>query len=168
MITQDYLKEYLNYDPETGIFKWIKVKFKSQINLGQVAGFITSQGYRIIRMKSRNYLAHRLAWLYMTGEWPENYIDHINHIKDDNRFINLRKATNQENQFNAKLSIKNKSGYKGVCFHKRHNVFIAQAAYNKKTHFLGYYNSADMAYQAYLLFTKSKHGEFFNDSVSCK
>lgn len=113
MISQSELKEYLHYSPDTGIFIWVKKTCKKVI-IGKKAGTLNSKGYIVISINRKLYKAHRLAHLYMTGEWPEDQIDHVNHIRDDNRWFNLEDATNQSNQKNRSLDARNKSGVTGV------------------------------------------------------
>ena len=89
MITQKHLKEILDYNTETGIWTW-RVNQARRIKIGQRAGTIISDGHRHIGISGKFYKAHRLAWLYMTGEFPKDEIDHINGVPDDNRWCNLR------------------------------------------------------------------------------
>ena len=79
-LTQDRLKELLHYDPDTGVFTWIqKPAPRGRAIIGSVAGGLKQHGYITIGINQREYYAHRLAWLYVYGEWPEDQIDHINH-----------------------------------------------------------------------------------------
>jgi HNH endonuclease/AP2 domain len=159
IITQKELKELLEYNPDTGIFTWNK-KPNRRILVNSIAGF-KSLGYISIRLLGRIYRAHRLAWLYMTGSWPQKeYIDHINGIKDDNRFCNLREATNSENCFNSAKRPLNTSGYKGVSYDKSRNKWSVRATINTKKYFIGRYESAEMAYEIYKKFVCKKHGEY--------
>jgi len=96
MLTQAELHQYLNYDPQTGIFTW-KVKLSDKINIGQKTGCKNNRGYLLIKINKKLYRAHRLAWLYVYGYFPKFTIDHINRIKTDNRIENLRDVTIQEN-----------------------------------------------------------------------
>ncbi len=137
MITQAELKELLHYNPETGVFKW-KKKTANCIEIGDMAGCLNSRGYLIICINSKNYYAHRLAWLYMTGEWPVQ-IDHINHIKDDNSWINLRETTSQENSKNRSLRKTNKSGVIGVGWCKQSNKWKTGIKISQKAIHLGYF-----------------------------
>ena len=95
-LSQKYLREALHYDPDTGIFTW-KVATASCVKVGAEAGCVKNDGYRAIGMGGKSYKAHRLAWLYVHGEWPKEQIDHINHIRTDNRMENLRPASGGEN-----------------------------------------------------------------------
>lgn len=142
MLTQEYLKEILHYDKETGIFIWkrnLSTKNKKE------AGWIDGNNYRQINLKNKQYYCHRLAWLYEYGYFPENEIDHINKIRNDNRICNLREVSRVCNARNGKLSINNTSGVKGVSFFKRDNNWTAQIMINYKTYKLGYYDDFDDA-----------------------
>lgn len=112
MIKQEELKRVLTYDPDSGNFTF-NIK-KGGMNIGDIAGYIQADGYRAISCNGIQYKAHRLAWLYMTGSFPENQLDHINMNKDDNRFSNLRKATRSQNNMNRRSYSNNKLGCKGV------------------------------------------------------
>lgn len=101
MLSQEYLKSILHYDPETGILSW-KVD-RRRVKIGQIAGYLCL-GYVAIGIDGKLYKGHRLAWLYMTGEWPKDEIDHINRTKHDNRWVNLREATKEQNCDNRKGS----------------------------------------------------------------
>ena len=93
------LKEVLGYDAKTGVFVWRYVRKGMSSNRSLVAGMPRKvRGYRYIRIDGQLYAAHRLAWLYIHGRWPVDQIDHINGIRDDNRLVNLREATNGQNQ----------------------------------------------------------------------
>ena len=99
-LNQDTLRHLLDYDPETGIWTWRNPLPRSKMWPGDLAGRITSHGRRQIRIASGFYYSARLAWLYMTGEWPKDQVDHINRIRDDDRWINLRAATQSQNSYN--------------------------------------------------------------------
>ena len=114
MITQDELKDLLHYNKETGDFTWIKPDTEAKIG---VAGCYCN-GYVVISIDGEAYYAHRLAWFYVYGVWPQIQIDHVNHIKDDNRLINLREATILDNQRNASKRKDNLSGVTGVSWRK--------------------------------------------------
>jgi len=114
ILTQNRLKELLEYNPETGLFIRKKTT-ASNAQVGNIAGFLNKHtGYKSIHIDGKEYYCHRLAFLYMNGFLPEKQVDHINRIKDDNRWINLRNATSTENLQNTSLRKSNKSGEKGV------------------------------------------------------
>ncbi len=140
MITQSELKELLDYDPETGVFIW-KKKVANRVKIGDIAGCLDiSTGYIVFMIKGKRYRAHRLAWFYIYGEWPKDQIDHINHVRDDNRIVNLREVTRQENLKNASLSKNNKSDVTGVHWYKANKEWRAQIMVNGKYIHLGYFN----------------------------
>lgn len=99
-LTQEILRDLLDYNPETGVWTWRNPLPRSKMKPGDLAGRITDGGRRQIRIASGFYYASRLAWLYMTGEWPKEEIDHVNRVRDDDRWINLREATHSQNSFN--------------------------------------------------------------------
>ena len=111
MLTSERLREVLHYDPESGIFTWIKSSRPGWV--GKVAGSIASGGYLQILVDKHPYRSHILAWLYMTGKWPELEVDHKNRIRTDNSWDNLRQATDSE-QCRNRNSTPGKSGVRGV------------------------------------------------------
>lgn len=144
MLTQERLKQVLNYDHETGLFFW-KRKVPN-VAIGKSAGAIQNKGYIQITIDSHNYLAHRVAWLYVYGEWPKKQIDHINRDKKDNRISNLRDVNNSTNQINIGLRSHNSSGVTGVVKSaKPHKPWAAQIHRNNKKIFLGYFNTIEEA-----------------------
>ena len=138
-ITQSELKRLLSYSPTTGIFTWNK-KMSNHVPAGSEAGHITKTGHRRLCVNRKIYLVHRLAWLYMTGEWPPDQIDHINHNRNDNRWNNLRCVTQQENQRNASLSKANKSGVTGVYWNKTNKKWEANIKISRKKKYLGLFD----------------------------
>lgn len=137
MLTQKRLKELLDYNPDTGIFKR-RISQSRRNKVGEIAGSINN-GYRLIRADVKRYSAHRLAWLYMYGEFPKGHIDHINHDRDDNRIENLRDVTFIENNMNMSLRKTNKSGVIGVYFAKHARKWHARINIKGKQIHLGYY-----------------------------
>lgn len=107
-----------------------------------------------------HYAAHRLAWVYVHGIIPSNMIDHINGDKDDNRIANLREATSSQNQRNTVKKSTNKSGYKGVCWHKRQKKWQVSIRYDGKPHHIGYFDNVLDASNAYIIASNTFHGEF--------
>ena len=152
-MTQQELKELLNYDQNTGIFTWLKNN--------KIAGGINSKGYVAIKIKNKLYKAHRLAWLYVYGEWP-NIVDHINRIRNDNKLSNLRLATPSQNQFNSNLRKDNTSGIKGVTWAKQSKKWLVQIRIDKKKTHIGIYKNFEMAKIAIDLARKKYHKEFAN------
>lgn len=114
-LTQDRLKELLHYDPLTGWFTW-RIG-ASMMKIGQRAGGLHGFGYRTIGLDYNKYLEHHLAWLYMTGEWPEFEVDHENRKRDDNRWSNLLDATKSQNGHNKGLHPSSTTGFPGVSAH---------------------------------------------------
>jgi hypothetical protein len=145
-LTQDELKRLYTYNPETGEF--IRNLQRGKYMPGEIANHTNHHGYIIIGHRQKKYQAHRLAWLYMTGGWPDGEIDHINHIRTDNRWCNLRVVTNQQNRKNASIPKDNKSGAIGVIWHKANKKWLAYIRVNKKQICLGYYRSKESAKKA--------------------
>ena len=143
MITQSKLKSQLNYDPDTGLFTWIKSFPKRPI--GSVAGCKDTQGYISIGLNNKIYRAHRLAWLYEYGEFPKDCLDHVNRIKDDNRLCNLRECCNSENQWNTGICKNNTSGIKGVAWYERTQSYRVRVRVNGKQKHLGYFKDIELA-----------------------
>lgn len=114
ILTQQILKNILKYDKYTGIFTWL-INIK-KIKFGDIAGSITKNGYTQIMIDGKNYKAHRLAWLYVLGKWPENDIDHKDRNKSNNIWENLRDVTRSLNMLNTGLRIDNTSGVTGVSY----------------------------------------------------
>ena len=155
MLTQERLKEVLHYDPETGIFVW-RVSPTNCVRLGSAAG-THNKGYIQIRVDGTIYHAHRLSWLYMTGRFPKDQIDHINRVRDDNRFINLREASSGQNAQNTAKRQNNKSGFLGVSWNKECSKWLVHITENYKTISVGYFADKNDAYAAYLTAKKKLH-----------
>lgn len=155
-LTLARLKELLNYDPETGEFRW-KVS-KRGIKAGALAGYMGPKGYRVIMINKRNYAAHRLAWLLSHGKWPRREIDHANVIKSDNRLANLREATHAQNSRNSLVRKNNRSGFKGVDFSR--NQWRASIMIDGTARHLGRFPTAEEAHLAYREAARRWHGQF--------
>jgi len=144
ILAQNELKKALHYNPETGLFTRIKSSSNNSKKTGENYTR-NDEGYIRIFVCGKLYYAHRLAWLYMYGVFPKHQIDHINHIKDDNRLINLRKATSRENKKNAPLRKDNKSGVVGVCIHKPTQKWSAEIKVNGEKVYLGLFEHIEDA-----------------------
>lgn len=131
LITQEYLKSLYFYNPITGDFTYLK-RVANCVKIGDIAGTLRKNGYITIRIKNIGYQAHRLAWLYMRGKWPENKIDHDDHNRSNNKFKNLKAATDTENSKNKSIMKNNKSGCCGVHWCKRERKWIATIRVNLK------------------------------------
>lgn len=151
MLTQERLKQLLDYNPETGVFTW-KVRRAGTARVGAVAGSLQITGYIHIQIDQHMYSAHRLAWLFMHGAFPAAglHIDHVNGERADNRAINLRVGTHRANMQN--LPCHRKGKLPGACWHKRKQKWQALAQLNGKYYSLGYHGTAEAAHEAYKAF----------------
>jgi len=136
-ITHKLLLEKVEYNAETGIFTWKRN--------GDVAGYPKSNGYMQVRIDGKYYLLHRLAWMYVYGDFPEMDLDHINRVRSDNRLSNLRLATRTMNQQNRSLQRNNDSGVAGVVFNKQCKTWNARIKADNKLHHLGSFKNFDDA-----------------------
>lgn len=153
-ITQATLKDLLDYNQNTGVFRW---RARPRVRAGKIAGHTRPDGYIAIRVNWELHLAHRLAWLYMTGEFPKEHIDHINGKTGDNRFSNLREATNSLNMQNQKKATKrNTAGLLGVQQNcgGRHQAVLTL---NGKRHRFGTFDTPEQAHAAYLAGKRRLH-----------
>lgn len=156
-LTATKLKEFINYDPDTGIFtRLARMSKSSRIQIGEIAGSINNHGYVLISILGGRYSAHRLAWLYMTGKWPINQIDHINTIKNDNRWNNLRQVTCSINKQNTrKANCDSSTGFLGA--HPSGKKFRAQIRIDGKNIHLGLYSTPEDAHEAYIKAKRKLH-----------
>ena len=145
MLTQIELKRVWNYNFITGQFTRL-VATSNVVKVGDVASFINNKGYIVIKINNKNYKGHRLAHLYMTGEFPADQIDHIDGIRNNNCWLNLRDATNSLNAQNTHwLRLDNTSGYAGISWCKRNHKWRAQITLNSKCITLGYFDCKHQA-----------------------
>lgn len=155
------IKSRFNYDPETGIF--IYKHNHNRMKKGDTAGRANTNGHIQISVDGKRYMAHNLAWLYMTGQYPDGFIvDHKDRNYSNNKWENLRKASLSQNSANTKLAKSNKSGLKGVSWNKNKRKWIAQIGYQGKKKWIGAFDSKEDAKEAYDKIAKDLFGEFAN------
>jgi len=152
MLTQDRLKELLHYCPETGIFSWL-VGNNRRVRAGDVAGSVyldtkTGKSYRRVTVHGHPYLEHRLAFLYMLGEFPEDQVDHIDGNGLNNAWINLRAVTRLENRKNLRKRSDNTSGTTGVFRHKQSGKWRSLIVSGGRKIHLGYFHDKEDAIAA--------------------
>lgn len=156
-VTRDQLRAVLHYDPATGVFTW-RVDGGKNFSVGDVAGHSNhANPYVRISLKKFSYPAHRLAWLYMTGDWAEE-VDHRDRDPQNNRWENLRAASRTQNCYNSGIRSHNSNGYKGV--EKVGSRYFAKITYNKKVRKLGWFDDPVEAAKAYDAAARDLHGEF--------
>ena len=167
VVTAGRLRSLLHYDPATGTFTW-----KDRPNLrpcdrlrivGKVAGCYAAQiNSIVIRIDSRLYLAHRLAWLYVKDEWPEYEIDHRDLNRANNSFLNLRPAEGWLNRANVRVRSHSRIGVKGVSFSRNGKRYVSQISIHGKKQHLGTFDSVPEAHTAYMTAARKQFGEFAN------
>jgi hypothetical protein len=158
-LTQEELKRVLHYEPETGIFTWL-VRLSNRAPVGKHANSKMTIGYITVRIHNAPYLGHRLAWFYMTGEWPQAEIDHINGISDDNRWCNLRPATHQQNLRNTRKRADNTSGRKGVRRDRRSGKWYVNVRRSDGSRYYASFLNLDLAAKDYERVAREIYGEF--------
>jgi len=159
----EILKSRLNYDMKSGVFT-----YKHDYNVmkkGEIAGRFNTNGHIQISINNKRYMAHNLAWLYVTGEYPETFIiDHIDRNYSNNSFGNLRKANLSLNQGNSEIRKDNTSKIKGVSWSKNKKCWVAQICKNSKKIHIGYFSSKEDAKKAYEKAAIFYFGNFANVS----
>lgn len=152
--TFDLVSSLLRYESETGKIFWRTDRGRAKA--GQEAGNKKRDGYRSVVVNYRSCQSHLLAWLLHHGTWPNQDIDHINGVKDDNRIANLREVTKSENGQNQhRANSANKTGFLGVSRH--HSKFVATIKLNGKQHRIGRFDTAEAAHQAYIAAKRRLH-----------
>lgn len=157
-LSATFVRSILDYDPETGIFRWKRrhdIKQRSQN--ATPPGSIASS--RQIMINGRQYRSSRLAWLVMTGEWPDE-VDHRDLDESNNRFVNLRAATHGEAMRNRGIYATNTSGYKGASLNRKTGRWRGYIYINKKQIWLGTFDTPEAAHAAYCAAAQKIHGEF--------
>ncbi|MEM8060592.1 HNH endonuclease signature motif containing protein [Morganella morganii subsp. sibonii] len=148
MITHSSLLESLHYNPDNGLFTWIK-RVSNRVKVGEIAGSLSDTGYIDIRFKGKLFRAHRLAWFYVHNKWPDDVIDHINNIKTDNRLCNLRDVPVTVNASNLSKKSSSSSGYTGVTWCKSSRKWRVKIQVNGRHFHIGRYERICDAVQAY-------------------
>ena len=157
-LTRARLHELLHYDSETGEFRWAK-RVSKQIRVGAVAGTLEVNGYRKIPIERGQYSAHQLAWFYMTGRWRSGLIDHRDGDRANNRWDNLRRATQSQNCANKRRARNNRSGFKGVT-KTPSGRWSAAIQKNGRNRYLGIFTTPQEAHAAYMAEARKLFGEF--------
>lgn len=153
------LREVIEYDAITGVMVW-KVDMAGRKTAGTVAGHVSQHGYRIVQIDGQAYPAHRIAFTIYFGRSPKQFLDHINCVRDDNRIENLREADAAQNARNSQISVRNKTGIKGVSLRVKTQRWVAQIRLNRKNITLGEFKDIEDAKAAYQAASKKLHGEF--------
>ena len=154
-ITLEWLRENVAYEPQTGTFLWKKCGY-GRVH-GRAMGTKVWPGYRSLRLNGNLYYAHRVAWFYTYGEWPDGFIDHIDRNKDNNAIANLRIATPAQNAA-RRPTVRKLAPSRGVFPHG--SGFVARIHHAGKRHYLGYFPTAAAAKAAYEAKAKEIHGDF--------
>jgi hypothetical protein len=167
MLTVERLKEVLLYEPGMGHFIHRPragadqpTKTWNTRYAGKIAGTVRVDGRRVLCIDGKHYFAARLAWLYMTGKWPNPEADHESTDRCDDRWGNLREATRQQNACNTRTRRHSKSGMKGAHWHKKSQKWQARITSHGKMKGLGYYDTKEQAHQAYCSAASRLHGVF--------
>lgn len=155
-ITAPRLRELLNYDAVTGVFT--RRVGAGNAKAGDIAGSVNDDGYRLISVDRRRYAAHRLAWLFVHGEWPATLVDHQDGKRDANAIRNLRDATRRFNAENQREPHRNStSGFLGVTRHKQCDRWQATIRVAGKAKHLGLFTTPEAAHEAYLKAKRELH-----------
>lgn len=141
------LRELLDYNPDTGVFTWV-APTNRRIRVGARTGQIRPDGYVQLQVDGVRYLAHRVAWCYVYGDWPPGELDHINRARNDNRIANLHVVTRSENMRNQSAA-RGSNPYLGVSLHKASGRWAAQLSIAGHNTHLGLFDTAEQAQAAY-------------------
>lgn len=154
-LTLPIVRELLAYDPNTGTFTW-KVNPSKKVRAGEIVGYKDSDGYNRMVICKLPYLGHRLAWFWMTGQWPTQEIDHKNTVRGDDRWENLRPATRTFNAQNRRRARSDSStGLMGATPNKK--GFMAKITVNGKNIHLGTYATKEQAHAIYIAAKRKFH-----------
>ena len=174
MLTQEYLKECLNYNPETGVITWKErpekhfktvsaFKMWNTRYCGKSAGSVNGKGYIHMPINGKSFSAHRLAWMYVYGQLPSKHIDHIDENKLNNKISNLRDTSREVNQQNiSQPRINNKTGFRGV-YKRKNGKYTASISFDSKNKWIGDFDTPQQAHAAYLEAKKIHHKGYIHD-----
>lgn len=158
-LTAERLRHLIRYEPETGTF-FLQNRFHKKLNGRMAHPTPSHDGYLRLSIDGALYAAHRLAWLYMAGEWPTQTVDHANLVKSDNRWPNLRLASYSQQRANSRKRADSSSPYKCVSWRHRQRKWAATVSMHGHRKHLGYFDTAEMAHAAYVAAAASLYGEF--------
>lgn len=161
MLSIDEIKRLLTYNPDDGSFVW-NIDISSRAMKGCIAGTLVN-GYLCITIKNNRYQAHQLAYAITKGEWPDSLIDHKDCDTSNNRWLNLRKATNSQNAYNSTISSRNTTGIKGVSFDKSRGLYRARIDVDGKAIRLGRFDTLEQAELVIIEARRLYHKEFANN-----
>lgn len=171
--TADEIRRILHYDPKTGVFRWrYRPEHPQKWNTryaGQVAGSRAKTGYVYIEIRRKlPTKAARVAWVYMTGEWPTEIVDHRDGVRDNDAWNNLRLANNSQNSANKGKQRNNTSGFVGVHFNQQNGKWRARITFEGRTHDVGFYTTAEAAAAARKSYEErlKVHGQFAPDNTT--
>lgn len=162
-LTAEIARDLLTYDPETGVF--MRRRSPRPWTLNKPLGCLNPKGYSRFYVHDGPYVAHRVAWLYVYGRWPKEQVDHINHVRHDNRIANLRECTNAENRQNIIPQGYGSSGYLGVHANRAHGLWDARITLHGKTTELGTFSDKEEAYKVYMQAKMQMHSFFAKGAV---
>lgn len=154
-LTAQRVRELFEYDPNTGEFTHRIAR--RRVRPGLKAGSSHCAGYIEIGVDCKSYLAHRLAWLYVTGEWPRYMIDHIDGDRSNNRFSNLRDVPEGINRQNLKRARSDKKSCKLLGVFKSKGRWSAGLWLNGRYIHLGTHDTPELAHEAYLMGKREHH-----------
>ena len=154
------LHEVFLMSPDTGLVTWSASPARC-VKIGSIVGVKRPTGHLFVQIDGKTIALHRIVWAMYYGSWPNGMIDHINRNPKDNRICNLRLASKSQNAANiSKLYANNKTGRKGVSFHKLTNKYRASISFNGKWHHIGLFETPELAHNAYILASLKYNGEY--------
>ncbi|WP_020184800.1 HNH endonuclease signature motif containing protein [Methylopila sp. 73B] len=160
LITIDRVRHVFSYDGATGILSW-RISTTNRVRAGEAVGSLNRYGYLATTIDGNRQMVHRLIWAFVYGKWPDEFLDHINGDRSDNRLCNLREASALQNAWNCRRHADSVTGVKGINFHKgRKKPFQARIYRSGTVKSLGYFSTIDEADAAYRAADRLLSGEF--------